>query len=36
MKSDGTYAKSKPRLNQEPIVGQLELLKKFSRVESVR
>jgi polyphosphate kinase len=36
MKSDGTYTKSKPRLNQEPIVGQLELLKKFSRVESVR
>ena len=36
MKSDGTYVKSKPRLNQEPIVGQLELLKKFSRVESVR
>ena len=36
MKSDGTYLKSKPRLNQEPIVGQLELLKKFSRVESAR
>jgi len=36
MKSDGTYTKSKPRLNQEPIVGQLELLKRFSRVESVR
>jgi len=36
MKSDGTYVKSKPRLNQEPIVGQLELLKRFSRVESVR
>jgi polyphosphate kinase len=36
MKSDGTYIKNKPRLNQEPIVGQLELLKKFSRVESAR
>jgi polyphosphate kinase len=36
MKSDGTFVKSKPRLNQEPIVGQLELLKKFSRVESAR
>ena len=36
MKSDGTYLKSKPRLNQEPIVGQLELLKKFSREESAR
>jgi len=36
MKSDGTYIKSKPRLNQEPIVGQLELLKKFSRAENAR
>lgn len=36
MKSDGTYTKSKPRPNQEPIIGQLELLKKFSRVESAR
>lgn len=36
MKSDGTFIKSKPRLNQEAIVGQLELLKKFSRVESAR
>ncbi len=36
MKSDGTYIKSKPRLNQEPIVGQLELLKKFSRAENAK
>jgi polyphosphate kinase len=34
MKADGSYVKSKPRINQAPIVGQLELLKKFVRAES--
>jgi polyphosphate kinase len=34
MKADGSYVKSKPRINQTPIVGQLELLKKFVRGES--
>ena len=34
MKPDGSYIKSKPRNNQTPIVGQLELLKKFARGES--
>ncbi|CAN1521629.1 Ppk Polyphosphate kinase [Burkholderiaceae bacterium] len=36
MKPDGTYVKSKPRANQAPIIGQLELLKKFSRAENAR
>jgi len=36
MKADGSYVKSKTRLNQEPLIGQIELLKKFSRVESAR
>lgn len=36
MKADGTYVKSKPRANQTPVIGQLELLKKFSRAESAR
>ena len=35
MKADGSYVKSKPRLNQEAVVVQLELLKKFSRGETV-
>ncbi|NDI27460.1 MAG: hypothetical protein EBY73_07300, partial [Burkholderiaceae bacterium] len=34
MKADGSYVKSKPRINQAPIVGQLELLKKFARGEN--
>ncbi len=34
MKPDGSYVKSKPRSNQTPIVGQLELLKKFARGEN--
>jgi polyphosphate kinase len=36
MKADGNYVMSKTRLNQEPLIGQIELLKKFSRVESAR
>ena len=36
MKADGSYVISKTRLNQEPLIGQVELLKKFSRVESAR
>lgn len=36
MKPDGTYVKSKPRANQASIIGQLELLKKFSRAENAR
>jgi polyphosphate kinase len=36
MKADGSYVMSKTRLNQEPLIGQIELLKKFSRVESAR
>jgi polyphosphate kinase len=34
MKADGSYVKSKPRINQTPVVGQLELLKKFARGEN--
>jgi polyphosphate kinase len=34
MKADGSYVKSKPRINQIPIVGQLELLKKFVQGEN--
>jgi len=34
MKADGSYVKSKPRINQASIVGQLELLKKFARGEN--
>ena len=36
MKADGSYVMSKTRINQEPLIGQIELLKKFSRVESAR
>lgn len=36
MKSDGSYVKSKPKMNQEPFISQLELLKKFSKMENAR